>query len=103
MGARSLLAGAGDAALHRQDGLAPRDPAGDAAELAWVAERLEVEQHEVRPLLLFPPLEQVVRRHVGLVADRDEAREAEAAGDRLFQERQPERAALRGEADRARR
>ena len=53
-------------------------------------------------VVLLPALEQVVRRDVGLVADRDERREAEAALGRLLEQREPERAALRREADVAR-
>ena len=56
----------------------------DARELARVAERLEVEQDEVGLRVVLPPLEQVVRRDVGLVADRDERREAEPARARRF-------------------
>ena len=51
----------------------------ESAELARVAERLEVEQHEVGLGIVLPPLEQVVRGDVRLVPDRDEGREAEAA------------------------
>ena len=54
---------------------------GEAAELARVAERLEVEQDEVGRGVVLPPLEQVVRGDVGLVADRDERREAESRAD----------------------
>ena len=48
-------------------------------ELARVPERLEVEQDHVGRVVVLPVLEQVVRRDVGLVADRDERREAEPA------------------------
>ena len=40
--------GRGVAALHREDRLRACDPPGDTGELAWVAERLEVEQDEPR-------------------------------------------------------
>ena len=69
------------------------------AELARVAERLEVEQDQIGRRVVLPVLEQVVRGDVGLVADRDEGREAEPARGRLLEQREPERAALRGEAD----
>ena len=62
-------------------------------ELARVAERLEVEQDEVGAGVVLPPLEQVVGRDVGLVADRDERREAEAASLGAFEEGEPESAA----------
>ena len=71
--------GGGRSGLEREDRLAARDAPGDPRELARVAERLEVEQDEVRRVVVLPPLEQVVRRDVGLVADRDEGREAELA------------------------
>ena len=77
--------------------------AREAAELARVAERLQVEEDELGLLVVLPPLEQVVRRDVGLVADRDERREAEPALGRLLEQREAERAALRREADAARR
>ena len=84
-------------ALHREDRLLAGDAAGDLAEAARVAERLEVEHDQLRALVLLPVLEQVVGRHVRLVADRDERREAEAPLRRLLEQREPERAALRRE------
>ena len=80
-------------------GLLARHAPRDARELARVAERLEVEQDELGPRVVLPPLEQVVRGDVGLVADRDEGGEAEAARAGLLEQRQPERAALGREAD----
>ena len=62
---------------QRDDRFAPREPARNAHEVARVAERLQVEQHHVRRLVLLPVLEDVVRRDVGPVADRDEGRQAE--------------------------
>ena len=101
--AGGACAGAGSAAPHRHDRLRARDAARDARELARVAERLEVQQHDVGLRVVLPVLEQVVRRDVGLVADRDEARQAEAARVRLLEQREAERAALRRERDAARR
>ena len=77
--ARGPGAGARAAGLQREDRLVPGDALRDAGERARVAERLEVEQHEVGVVVLVPPLEQVVRRDIGLVPDRDEAGEAEPA------------------------
>src|SRR5262249_3673244 len=54
-------AGARRPALQRQDRLAAREPARDARERAWVAEGLEVEDDELRRIVVLPPLEQVVR------------------------------------------
>ncbi len=97
--ARGALAALGATALEREDRLAARDPAGDAREPPRVPERLDVEQDRLGRRVVLPPLEQVVRRDVRLVADRDERRQAEAARDRRLEEREAERAALRREAD----
>ena len=67
------------------------------AEPERVSERLEIEHHDVGIRVVLPVLEQVVGRHVRLVADRDERGEPEASLVRAFQHRQPERAALRRE------
>ena len=99
--ARSLLARAGAAALHRQNGLLSREPPGDARELAWVAEGLEVEEDEVGVGVVLPPLEEVVGRHVCLVTDRDEAGEAEPASLGPLEQCEAERTGLRREADSA--
>ena len=77
--ARGADARARRAALQRQDRLAPREPARDARERSRVAEGLEIEHDELGRVVVLPPLEQVVRRDVGLVADRDEGGDAEAA------------------------
>ena len=53
--------------------------------------------------IVFPVLEQVVRRDVRLVADGHEGRKPEALLGCALQQREPERAALGGEADLARR
>ncbi len=50
------------AAVHRDDRLAPAEPARQPRELAWVAEGLEVHQHDVGALVGLPELEQVVAR-----------------------------------------
>ena len=73
----------------------------DPRELARVAERLEVEQDDVRLGIVLPVLEQVVRRDVGLVPDRDERRQPEPARVGLLEQRQTERAALGRERDAA--
>ena len=93
------LAGGRRPALQSEDRLAPRDAAGDATEAARVPERLHVQQDHLRRLVVLPPLEQVVRGDVRLVPDRDERGEAEPARLGRLQQREAERAALRGEAD----
>src|SRR5262249_10688759 len=66
------------------------------------AEGLEVEQDDIGVGGVLPPFQEIVRRHVGLVPDRDERREAEPSLTSLLEQRQPEGTALRGEADAAR-
>jgi hypothetical protein len=61
VGARCALA------LDGHDRLGAAELAGDAAELAGVAERLEVQQHQLGALVVGPVLEQVVGGHVGPV------------------------------------
>ena len=92
--ARGALPGQGRPALQRQDRLPSRDPPGQPPEAARVAEGLEVEQHDVGVRIVLPPLEQVVRRHVGLVPDRDERRETQPTRLRRFEKRDSEGAAL---------
>ena len=96
-------AGARRAALQREDRLAARQPARDARERAWVAEGLEVEDDELGLVVVLPPLEQIVGRDVRLVADGHEGGDPQARRLRPLEQREPERAALRGEADLARR
>src|SRR5262249_20181960 len=99
VGARRSLSALRGAALEREDRLPARHAAGEAAEPARVSERLDVQEDRLRRVLVLPPLKQVVRRDVGLVPDRDERGETEAARDRCLEQGQPERAALRREAD----
>ena len=94
-----LLPGRSRPALQREDRLRAGNAPGEAAEAARIAEGLDVHQHHIRAVVVLPPLEQVVRRDVGLVADRDEPRQAEAARLGRLEEREAERAALGGEAD----
>ena len=96
---RSARSCAARPAPHGEDRLRAGDTARHAREFARVAERLEVEQHDVGVRIVLPVLEQVVRRDVGFVPDRDEARETKAASVRFLEERQTEGAALRRESD----
>ena len=82
-------------AFEGEDRLSPRDTPGEAPELPGIAERLEVEQHDRRVRVVLPVLEQVVRGHVGLVADGDERGDADATCVRRLQQCQTERSALR--------
>ena len=71
----ALHAGGRATALDGEHGLGPSDPAGDPGELARIAERLEVQQHQPGAFILLPVGEQVVGGDVGLVADRHERRQ----------------------------
>ena len=93
------LPGLAAAALDGHDRLARRDPPGDPREAAAVAERLEVEDDHAGRLVVLPALEQVVRREVGLVAHRDEARDADPELAGVLEDRDPERAGLGGDRD----
>ena len=63
-------------ALTATIGLVRADAARDAREAARVAERLEIQRDHVGRRVLLPPLEQVVARDVGAIADRDEGARA---------------------------
>ncbi len=86
-------------ALQCEDRLRAGDAPSDTRELARIAERLEIEQDEIRAVVGLPPFQEVVRRNVRLVADRDEGREPESASRSGLEHREAERAALGREAD----
>ena len=96
--ASSALTGGGAPALQSQNRFSPGNATGDTGEFLRVTERLQVEQDEVGRIVVFPPLEQVVRGDVGRVADRDEGGDSEAARTRRVEQRDAERAALRGQS-----
>src|SRR5262249_23255566 len=87
--------------LQREDRLATGEPSRDARERARVAERLQVQDARPGLVIVLPPLEEVVRRDVRLVADRYERGDSEACRLGPLEQREPESAALGGEADRA--
>ena len=76
---------------------APRQP----GELAWVAERLEVQQDDVGVGIVLPVLEQIVAADVGLVAERHECRHSEIEQAALGQQLDAHAARLRRESDAA--
>ena len=94
---RRARACGGASALHRDDGLHARHATCDPRKLARISERLEVEQNHLRPLVLLPESQQIVARYISLVADRHEARDAEAEHPGVVDDREPESAALRHE------
>ena len=97
--ARGALARRRRAALERENRLPPRHAPCQPPEPPRVSERLDVQEHEVGLLVVLPPLEQIVRGDVRLVADRREGRETEPARLRRLEHRQAERAGLGREAD----
>jgi hypothetical protein len=91
--ARRAGAGVGRARLQREQRLPARDAMGNPAELLRVPERLEIEKTTSVPRP--PPHQQVVvRRDVGLVADRDNAEKPSPRSDAARASR-TKRAALR--------
>ena len=87
------------AGLDRDDRLGASDPARDLAELARIAEALQVQQDHVGVRVLGPVLDQVVARHVGLVAHRNERREADVQLARVVEDGESECTALRRHRD----
>ena len=66
--------------LDRQHRLGPRHPPRHAAELARVAEGLQVQRDDLGRGVLLPVLQDVVARQVRLVAQRDERATARSRG-----------------------
>src|SRR4249919_28697 len=89
----------GSSRLHGDDRLRSRDSSRHPRKFARVAEGLEVEQDHVGARIVFPVLEQVVRRDVRFVADGYEGRQPEALLSRPLEQGKPERATLRRETD----
>ena len=96
---RGPRAGSRPSALDGHDRLGGRHPPRDPPELAGVAERLEVEQDELGAGVLLPVLEEVVTGQIRLVPHRDERGQAHAEAAGRADDRDPEPAALRHEAD----
>ncbi len=87
-GVRGRGAGArgGAARFHRDDGFAPRHLGREPGEPPRIAEALEVERDDVGARVVLPEREQIVTRDVGLVADRDEGRDADVKVARMVQD-----------------
>ena len=88
-------------ALTATIGLDALDAARDAVELAGVPEGLEIQEDHVGGLVLFPPGQEVVPADVALVAHRDEARNADAAGARFSEDGDAEATGLGSESESA--
>ena len=82
------------AGLDDDDRLLPADAARQLGEATRIAERLEVEQEDGGPRVALAPLQEIVARHVGLVAEADERRDADTPRAGKLQERQADAAAL---------
>ncbi len=67
------------------DRLAARQGPPDPGEPARVAERLEIQRHRAGRRVVEPVREQIVAADIGLVAERDEARDAGTGPDRVFE------------------
>ncbi len=85
------------AGLDHHDRLDRPGAAGDPREPPRVAERLQVEEHDVGRRVLLPELEEVVARQIGLVTRRDERRQPQAAPPCLGDRGDADRGALRGQ------
>jgi len=70
---------AGPPCDHGDDRLVAGQPARDPGELARVADRLEIEAHDLGARVLLPVLHEVVARHVRPVPRRDQRGDAEPA------------------------
>jgi len=93
-------AGLGHAALQHQDWLLAADLARHTHELRPLGHALNVGQHHARLRVICPVEHQVGLADVGLVAQADEAAEAQVLGSqRPVQDRRLERAGLRHERD----
>ncbi len=86
------------AGLDRDDGLGAAESPGEPGELARVAERLQVEQHDVGGGVGLPVLQQVVAGDVGAVARRDERGQAQAPSGGVGEDGRAEGAGLAEEA-----
>jgi len=89
--------------LHDDDRLARRDATRHAGETPRIAERLEVEQDDVRSLVAVPKGQEVGAREVRFVTDGDERRQPETPLLRCADDGDSERSALRHEGDATRR
>ena len=78
--------------LDREDWLAARHAPRDPGKALRAAERLDVQDHRGRPLVLLPALEHVVGGDVGAVAERSEHRDAQPTGGRVTEQPDPDRA-----------
>ena len=91
------------ARLDRDDRLAARHLADDGREGARVAEALEVEGDDRGARILGPVRQHVVARDVGAAPDGDQRGDADAEPGEVVEHGEAERAALRQDADVARR
>ena len=89
------------ARLDRHNRLAPANVARQFAELARVPEALQIQQDDVGIRIVGPELNEIVARHVGLVADRREGGETDVQARCVIEDRKAERAALRRQRDAA--
>ncbi len=91
------------AGLHRDDRFGPGQHPGQPGELPRVAERLEIQQHDLGPVVAVPVLQQVVAGDVGPVTGGDEGGQPQPAVRGVGQDRDTERTGLAEETDATRR
>ena len=82
------------ARLDRDDRLDSRDPRGKLEKAARIPEALDVHENHADCRIVLPLLEQVVAANVGLVADRDELRNADAVLRRVIKHAYAQRTRL---------
>jgi hypothetical protein len=68
---------------------------GNTRKLPRVAKAFEVQQHDLSVWIISPVGQQVITRHVGFIADRDEGRDADVERLHIVEDRQTKRATLR--------
>ncbi len=90
---------AADDGQHRE---LPADPAGSLGEPARAAERLDVQQGQFGLVVLFPPHQHVVARHVVLVPDGGEGRHSDPQPGQVIEHGDPDAAGLHDQPGAAR-
>src|SRR5262245_54422216 len=96
---RSAGTGRRSSGFDGDDGLATTHPAGNLRELAWITEALQIEQDDVRSVVVGPELNQVVAGNIRLVANGGERGHSEVPPRDVLQDRQPKRTALSREGN----
>jgi len=94
VGSRGAFARRGTACLQDDDRFVATDPAGDLRKPPRIAERFHIQQDDARCGIVLPVLQEVVDRHIRLVADADEGGKTELQSFGCGEQGQPQSAAL---------